>query len=241
MDGSIDGSVHDRARLQALVWAPGAPANLPAVLDRVCEVAVAELGLRGAAVSLLPSSGSHVVAAASDETARALEGLQFDSGDGPSGDAHRSSAPVLVADLTARAGRWPGFTGAATADGVCAVFAFPLHVGAARFGALTFYRSEPGGMSRAEVGRALILVDLAVEALVDGSLPARDGDVGAAVQRGLDGHAHVYQAQGMVMVQLGVELPEALARMRAHAYAQDVTLVELATEIVEGRTQLMRE
>ncbi len=62
----------------------------------------------------------------------------------------------------------------------------------------------------------------------------------ATIDRGLDGHAHVYQAQGMVMVQLGVALPEALARMRAHAYAHDVTLVELATEIVEGRTRLMR-
>ena len=223
------------------MWPPGAPADLPAVLDRVCRVAVVELELRGAAVSLLPTAGSHVVAAASDDAARALEGLQFDSGDGPSGDADRSSTPVLVADLSARAGRWPGFAAAAMAGGVCAVFAFPLHVGAARFGALTFYRTEAGGMSRYELGRALILVDLAVEALVDGSLPAHDGEVNATVDRGLDGHAHVYQAQGMVMVQLGVTLPEALARMRAHAYAHDVTLVELATEIVEGRTRLTKE
>jgi hypothetical protein len=241
MDGRIGRTVDDHDRLRALVRPAGAPADLRAVLHRVSRVAVDELGLQGAAVSLLPSPGSHVVASASDASARALEGLQFDSGDGPSGDAYRASAPVLVADLAARAGRWPGFAEAAAASGVGAVFAFPLHVGAARFGALTLYRSEPGGMSKSELGCALTLVDLAVEALIDGSLPARDGDVGTAMDQGLDGHAQVYQAQGMVMVQLGVSLPEALARMRAHAYAHDMTLVVLATEIVEGRTRLTKE
>ncbi len=66
MDGTIDDSVDDRDRLHALLWPPGEPADLAVVLDRVCRVSVAELELRGAAVSLLPSSGSHVVAAASD-------------------------------------------------------------------------------------------------------------------------------------------------------------------------------
>jgi AmiR/NasT family two-component response regulator len=42
----------------------------------------------------------------------------------------------------------------------------------------------------------------------------------------------VYQAQGMVMIQLGVPLGEAMARLRAHAYAQDRTLGSVARDIV---------
>ena len=38
----------------------------------------------------------------------------------------------------------------------------------------------------------------------------------------------LYQAQGMVMVQLGVDLAEAMARLRAHAYAVDRRLADVA-------------
>ena len=47
------------------------------------------------------------------------------------------------------------------------------------------------------------------------------------------GHrAEVYQAQGMIMVQLGVSLTEALIRMRAHAYAEQRPLVDVARDVI---------
>lgn len=57
----------------------------------------------------------------------------------------------------------------------------------------------------------------------------------------LETHAHVYQAQGMLMVDLGISLPEALARMRAHAWATGQDLTTLAGEIVAGQTRLPRD
>jgi AmiR/NasT family two-component response regulator len=48
----------------------------------------------------------------------------------------------------------------------------------------------------------------------------------------------VYPAQGMVMVQLGVSLPEALARLRAHAFATDQDLADLAADVLAGRLHL---
>ena len=48
----------------------------------------------------------------------------------------------------------------------------------------------------------------------------------------------VYQAQGMVMVELGVTLEVALARMRAVAFADGISLQELAADIVAGRRSL---
>jgi hypothetical protein len=57
----------------------------------------------------------------------------------------------------------------------------------------------------------------------------------------LDTQGHIYQAQGMVMVELGVGLAEALARMRAYAYAMDQLLSTLATDIVAGRTAIPRD
>jgi hypothetical protein len=45
----------------------------------------------------------------------------------------------------------------------------------------------------------------------------------------------------MVMVQLGVTLPEALARMRAHAFAADRQLSDLAADILAGRARLFSD
>ena len=45
----------------------------------------------------------------------------------------------------------------------------------------------------------------------------------------------LFQAQGMVMVQLGVSLADALARIRAHAYAENRSLAEVAADVVARR------
>ncbi len=51
----------------------------------------------------------------------------------------------------------------------------------------------------------------------------------------------VYQAQGMVMVDLGVPLTYAIARMRGYAYASDRLLSDVARDIVVGRLTLERD
>ena len=54
----------------------------------------------------------------------------------------------------------------------------------------------------------------------------------------LDLRTEVYQAQGMVMVQLDITLNAALARMRATAFSRGVDLGQLSADIVAGRAQL---
>ena len=45
----------------------------------------------------------------------------------------------------------------------------------------------------------------------------------------------VYQATGMISVQLGVSLAEALARLRAHAFAASAAVGDVAGEVVSRR------
>ncbi len=101
----------------------------------------------------------------------------------------------------------------------------------------------PNGAGKTTVVRILstLLQPDAGEVLVDGTLPRRDGEVGTTLSQALDGQAHVYQAQGMVMVELGVSLAEALARMRAHAWSTGQDLTTLAGEIVAGRAMPTRD
>ena len=52
------------------------------------------------------------------------------------------------------------------------------------------------------------------------------------------GRAQVYQAIGMLTVQLGVPAEEACARLRGHAYAHGSLVGEVADEIVARRLRL---
>ena len=115
------------------------------------------------------------------------------------------------------------------------MFAFPLRVGAARLGALDVYRDRPGALSPWTSARALGFADLAVETMLEAQ---EYGEMVTGLVDVSETRFEVYQAQGMVMVRLGVTADEALARIRAHAYLHDQTLVEVAEAIIARRLAL---
>jgi hypothetical protein len=45
----------------------------------------------------------------------------------------------------------------------------------------------------------------------------------------------------MITVDLGVPLPDAMARLQAHAYVTDRPLLEVARDVVAGRLTLERD
>jgi hypothetical protein len=207
----------------------------------VCGVVVDELALSGAVVSVMASSAagsgpSGAIAAASGDPARLVDELEFSLGEGPRSDAFRTSRPVLTPDLERAIGRWPGYAPAACAAGTRAVFAFPMHVGASCFGVLSMHMSGPRSLTGSEITTSLMLTELATEIVLDGYTPLTDGSAPELPPLGIDRlHDQVYQAQGMVSVQLGVGLPEALALLRAHAFATGQELTELAADVLAGR------
>ena len=146
---------------------------------------------------------------------------------------------MLTADLELAFGRWPGYASAALEGGSRATFAFPMHFGASRFGVLNLHCSYPRSLTGPELATGLLLTELATEIVLDGFLPGADqGLAELPLFDGVDSRDQIYQAQGMVMVQLGISLPAALARLRAHAYASNQELAHLAADIVAGRTRL---
>ncbi|MDP1878694.1 MAG: GAF and ANTAR domain-containing protein [Actinomycetota bacterium] len=209
------------------------PAGTALVLKRICRVAARILPAQGVAVSLMTEQGPTGIVAALDKASGVVEELQFLLGEGPGWDAFETRAPVLVPDLQAGgAQRWPGYCAAVGAHGMRAAFAFPLFVGSARLGVLGIYRAEPGRISDETLAVALSLADLATETLLDGQEEAGASGIPPGVDAVLESRFAVYQAQGMVMVQLGVPLTEALARLRAYAYSEDRTLGAVSRDVV---------
>ncbi len=118
------------------------------------------------------------------------------------------------------------------------MFAFPVQSGAARLGVLDVYRSRPEDLSLEGLAQALTFADVAMTMLVDGQAGAAAGRLASGMDEVFENRSELHQAQGMVMVQMGISLSEALALMRAYAYANDVDLNDLARDIVARRVRL---
>jgi hypothetical protein len=222
----------DLDREPAMIGTP-AP-ELDGLLRSCCRAA----GLDGAGVSIVSSSGTREPLYASDEVATVIERLQLTLGEGPCVDSSATGTPVLVADLTdprdAVASRWPVFRSEATRTGARAVFAFPIRIGAIWLGAVDFYRRSPGSLSQPELSTALASVDELGLAVLEA--PGRYGDLEAPTTNMI-----VHQASGMVMGQLDSSIEEAMVRLRATAFAEGLTIHELAADVVKGRRRILKE
>jgi GAF domain/ANTAR domain len=205
-------------------------------MQRLCRAAAGALPATGVAVSLIGELGAQVTVAASAVSIEGIEELQFSLGEGPCLEAYEARRPVLIPDIRAvDRVAWPGYALAAGDHGVRAVFAFPLQVGGARLGVMDVYRDEAGALSLETLRLALTFAEVATTNVLDAHL---QGSVDHLLHDAVDNRYQVFQAQGIVMVQLGVSLVEAMARIRAHAYAQNRRLSDVADEIVAGRLTL---
>jgi GAF domain/ANTAR domain len=211
------------------------PADLD-LLRRICLALVDALAASGSGISVMTADGTLGVCAGSDPVSERVEELQFVLGEGPCLEAFADRRPVLIADLAGEPiGRWPLYVPAAQEEAVRAVFAFPLQVGAVRLGVMGIFREQVGALSDTELQMAFTFTEVIVEALLDlqQSGVSRDGDGTAVLDVG--NRAELFQAQGMVMIQLGISIGEALVRLRAHAYAENRRLEEVARDVVERR------
>lgn len=232
-----DGRMGRVRQLVSLETAPVTSDGVPAgPLTLQCQALARAVSACGTGISVVDPGRLGVSLASSGPAAAALDELQFKVGEGPSLEAFDSGRLVLEPDLADHGrARWPWYAPAVTDRGVRSVFAFPMQVGMARLAVLAVYRSDSGPLSAESVDDALAFAALGVETMLGG---AADGALRPDLDDAVEHHAEIYQAQGMVMVQLGIPLTEAMVRLRAHAYGQNIPLSRLAADIVARRTTL---
>jgi hypothetical protein len=174
-----------------------------------------------------------------NEVSHLIEELQYTLGEGPCVDAYRQDRVVAEPDLADPVTcRWFAFTPPALAAGVRAVFGFPLRVGMVRLGALNLYRDEPGPLSGGQHADALVVADVAARWVLEAQAGAPADAVAQALEAGADFHFVVHNAAGMVSVQQGVSITEALIRLRAYAFSNDRPLADVAEDVVARRLRL---
>ncbi|MES5819425.1 ANTAR domain-containing protein [Streptomyces sp. RG80] len=175
------------------------------------------------------------------ELSARFEELQFTLGEGPGPDALRTGAPVQAPDLArVRTDRWPALLPAARELGVLGVCCFPLGIGAIRVGVLTVLCDPDRPPGEQQYADATALAAALTVACLDGGQDPRRGEEpagpGMDVPQASSLHrAAVHQATGMVSVQLNVSMEVALLRLRAHAYADERALGDVARDVVARR------
>lgn len=213
-----------------------APHDHQLILAEIARRCVEELGVDSATIVVGTGPGTWVPAYASAARVGQLEQYGFTVGEGPCFDTLRGHAPVVIADLSvpAAARRWPAWTPMARELDVRSVAAFPIQAGAISVGALTVYSAALGRLDDDQLATARRLADVAFLGLLDVMAGLSDPQMSEADVAVLL-RAEVHRAAGMVMVQAGVTIEDALVRLRAYAFSSDRTLTEVATDVVERR------
>ena len=112
----------------------------------------------------------------------------------------------------------------------------PLIVGDLRIGAMDLYRGAVGPLYPPQVAEARDYASAAVNLLLDRQRakpvePTPDAPGWAAT-------SSVYQAAGMVMVQIGTDADGAFAALRARAYQEGRSLADIAADVLDRRLRM---
>lgn len=217
------------ARLTRAV-AQAAPGSLS---QRLCTAYRDLAGATGAAITVRYGTPERVTLAVTDQAAGRLEDLQDVVGEGP-GHAAWRTGQIEIGTLPVRStSRWSLFDAAAE-DVVdsASIHAVPMRPSRETFGVATLYQvpraDQPLRLDRAEL--QFLANALGAALLRDATALEEEHAAGPWASR-----AQIHQATGMVVAQLHVSPEDALALLRAHAYAHQASLSHIAASVVERR------
>ncbi len=207
------------------------------LISALCATCVDLLGLPAQVTACNRPSGDLYGLGVSNTVMAEIQEFERTLGEDPCVDAWMSGAPVSERDLAhpADPGRWLAFTAAALRVGARASFGYPLQVGTTRLGALNLYSMQPGVVSEAHPETALVLAELTTHIVVSDLTAATPDSLLREVRQIGPNQLEVHQATGMISVQLSITIPNALTRLRAHAYAENRSIGAVAADVVARR------
>ncbi|HVB92611.1 MAG TPA: GAF and ANTAR domain-containing protein [Acidimicrobiales bacterium] len=224
-------------RITARLESEGGEVGKPA---RLCRVAKEIIRVDGAGVMLMSGAVPQGSLCSSNNVSNLLEELQYTLGEGPCVDAYQQDRVVLEPDLANPVTpRWFAFTPRALEAGVGSVFGFPLRSGTARLGALNLYMDRPGSLSDDQHADATLMADVITDQVLNGQADAVQGMAAGDLELSSNFQFVVHNAAGMVSVQLGVSVTDALIRLRARAFSDNRLVREVAEDVVARRLSFL--
>jgi hypothetical protein len=206
---------------------------------RLCRVLARELPADAVTMSLLTDTPSRQLLCASNEMATALEEAQFTVVQGPCVTAAETGEEVHLTDWDAGARQWPLFVSAFhdRYPDVEAVHAFPLWFGDYILGSLDVATRTPGGLPAETIEQVAAATDALSTALLPAQQLLLEQDEYPPWEPADVVRAHwsdTHRAIGVVAVKEEMNTDDALALMRAQAFATGRTLAEITAGILDS-------
>ena len=206
--------------------------------DRLCDACVEWLHVDGAALSVVYDGSLSRALGSSGPVSRELIEMQFALGEGPCVDVADASLATTGFLFGPDAARWPAFARDASQLGVRVLFVLPVSVVGTAIGTLCLHRDRAEPFDAAATDSCFLAAELAAMPLldliaIDLNTPIDDDRSNAWEGLAALTRSEVYQAAGVLMVQLDLSPAEAMVRLRGHAFAYGKTPSEVAYDILE--------
>ena len=207
----------------------GLPASDPLPL-RMCVAFVQLVDAQSGSITVGYSSSERTVLCATDEDSARYEDAQDLLREGPSLDAYRTGAVVSSLSVEDQSHRWPGLATSVLTPWRT-VRAIPMRPDASLLGVLTVH----DGPEMLDDEQELSFLADAIGAAIVGDMPMHDDESRLWAERD-----RVAQATGMIVAQLHLPPNDALALLRAHAFAQERSVVAVSRSVVERELDFSR-
>lgn len=203
--------------------------DYPRMYQAICDAAVQLVDGCDHASIMVEQGKRLVTAASSDDTARHVDELERQIGEGPCVDAIQEDAAQLDADILTGS-TWPRLRDRVVAETpVRSMAAFRILMDGRKVGALNLFGDRPGGLDSASVDQAAVLAAFASVALV---AAARD-EQARTLREGLDSNREIGKAIGLMMAFHKVGDDQAFDILRTASQEMNLKLSEVARQVVD--------
>lgn len=199
------------------------------VYEAICKVAVEVVpGCDHACVTTMRAGERPVCEAATDDVARAIDELEWQTGEGPCLDAILSSRFEWDADIT-RGSAWPELAERALRETpVRGMIGYRLLTGDRKVGALNLLSDTPGGFTEEAADMGAIVASFASVAIT----AANRQEAADSLRAGLESNREIGKAVGLLMATHSSTDEKAFAMLRDASSRLNVRLADIARQAV---------
>jgi hypothetical protein len=218
-------------RLTRMLETRPTESTMPSVVAAATDL----ISVKSAALTMYSTNGALAALVGTDARARAAQDLELTIGQGPATEAATTHRDVTASAGTLRA-RWPDYARGAETIGIHAVTAVDLRIGDDSFGSLAIYDD-----AFTETTKDLAPLHGVADGLVETILVEVDATHAGQSSFGLitgDRAYVLHNAAGVLSVQTGCDVETALMMIRARAWADGSSPIEVARMVLNGEVRL---